>query len=97
MDLTRSCASAIAELGSAGGGGDPVDDHPSLLAMSDTYRVIALQRTHGQARLFKMLDADDLQPALRCINHQQEPDSGLFPDNDGSGPRFRHSPDHSGG
>ena len=59
VDLTRSCASAIAELGSAGGGGDPVNDHPSLLAMSDTELVTTLQRALGQVRMFNILDADE--------------------------------------
>ena len=59
VDLTRSCASAIAELGSAGGGGDPVNDQPSVVAMSDTDLNIALQRALGQVRLFNILDANE--------------------------------------
>ena len=59
MELARSCAETVDELGPTPAIGSPREESPDVSTMSDAELITALQQALGQVRFFNMMDADD--------------------------------------
>lgn len=60
MELARSCANTVEELGLYTQDGFALDEGaPDVLAMGDTELITALQHALGKVRLLDMMDADE--------------------------------------
>lgn len=58
MELARSCADSVDELGPYTRDGFTPGESPDIAAMSDDELITALQQALGKVRLFNMMDAD---------------------------------------
>jgi len=56
IELARSCASSVDELGPYSKEGFAMNDAEGILAMNDAELITALQQALGQVRLFNMMD-----------------------------------------
>jgi hypothetical protein len=59
IELTRSCAETVDELGPYTRDGFAAEETPDVSAMSDGALITALQQALGKVRLFSMLDGGE--------------------------------------